>query len=116
MTRKEIYRQLCREARGTGVGLLALIVLWCVFGFGGFAVFGGEPLVLGLPFWALAGTVGIWLTAIGLVWVLTHGVFRDMPLEDGAVPPPPPWAVPRPLRGRTGKRPEGQTSAEGGDE
>ena len=82
MTRKEIYRQLCREAGATGLVLLALIVLWCIFGFGGFALFGAEPCLFGLPFWAIAGTVGIWLTAIMLVWVLTRGVFRDMPLDE----------------------------------
>ena len=97
MTPKEKYRQICREARATGLILLALIVLWCCFGFGGFALTGAEPLLFGLPLWALAGTLGLWLTAIVLVWGLTHFVFRDMPLED--CPPPPPLAVPRPQGG-----------------
>ena len=82
MTRKEKYRQMCREARATGLTLLALIVLWCCFGFGGFALTGAEPFLFGLPLWALAGTIGIWLTAIGLVWGLTRSVFRDMALDD----------------------------------
>lgn len=87
MTRKEIYRQLCREAGATGLVLLALIVLWCIFGFGGFALTGAEPFLFGLPLWALAGTVGIHLTAILLVRVLTRSVFRDMPLEEPPTPP-----------------------------
>ena len=82
MSRKEQYRQLCREAGATGCVLLALIALWCVFGFGSFSLTGSEVFFAGLPLWALAGTVGIWLTAIGLVYCLTHFVFKDMPLDD----------------------------------
>lgn len=102
MTRKEKYRQICREARATGLILLALIVLWCCFGFGGFALTGAEPLLFGLPLWALAGTLGLWLTAIVLVWGLTHFVFRDMPLEDSeALTPTTAPGSPPPPRGRT---------------
>lgn len=84
MSRKEQYLQLRREAGATGLVLAALIVLWCVFGFGSYALTGTEPLLAGLPLWALLGTVGIWLTAIVLVWLLLHFVFKDMPLEDEA--------------------------------
>lgn len=82
MSRKEQYLQLRREAGATGLVLLVLIVLWCVFGFGSYALTGAEIFWAGLPLWALLGTVGIWLTAIALVWLLLRFVFRDMPLED----------------------------------
>ena len=77
MTPKEKYRQICREAGATGLALLLLIVLWCVLGFG---LSASEVMVLGLPLWALTGTVGIWLLAILLTFILVKFVFKDMAL------------------------------------
>ena len=77
MTPKEKYRQICREAGATGLVLLLLIVLWCVLGFG---LSASEVMVLGLPLWALAGTVGIWLLAILLTFILVKFVLKDMAL------------------------------------
>ena len=77
MTPKEKYQQICREAGATGLVLLLLIVLWCVLGFG---LSASEVMVLGLPLWALAGTVGIWLLAILLTFILVKFVFKDMAL------------------------------------
>ena len=37
-------------------------------------------MVLGLPLWALTGTVGIWLLAILLTFILVKFVFKDMAL------------------------------------
>ena len=69
MTPKEKYRQICREAGATGLVLALIIVLWCVLGFG---LSGSEVMVLGLPLWAVAGTVGIWLLAILLTFILVN--------------------------------------------
>ena len=77
MTPKEKYRQICREAGATGLVLLLLIVLWCVLGFG---LSASEVTVLGLPLWALTGTVGFWLLAILLTFILVKFVFKDMAL------------------------------------
>jgi uncharacterized membrane protein YhdT len=77
MTPKEKYQQICREAGATGLALLLLIVLWCVLGFG---LSASEVMVLGLPLWALTGTVGIWLLAILLTFILVKFVFKDMAL------------------------------------
>ena len=78
MTPKEKYRQICREAGATGLVLALIIVLWCVLGFG---LSGSEVMVLGLPLWAVAGTVGIWLLAILLTFILVKFVFKDMSLS-----------------------------------
>ena len=78
MTPKEKYRQICREAGATGLVLALIIVLWCVLGFG---LSASEVMVLGLPLWALTGTVGIWLLAILLTFILVKFVFKDMALN-----------------------------------
>lgn len=78
MTPKEKYRQLCLEAGATGLVLLALIILWCLLGFG---LSSSSVIIFGLPLWALTGTVGIWLLAIILTFVLVKFVFKDMALS-----------------------------------
>ena len=79
MTREEKYRQVRREAGATGVLLALIILFWCAAGFG----LAGVPVfVFGMPLWAVMGTVGVWLFAIVGVYVLVHGWFADMSLED----------------------------------
>ena len=79
MTEKEKYRQVCREAAATGIALLILIVFWL---FAGFGLSGSTITIFRLPLWAAASTVGVWLFAIVLVWILTKFVFKDMDLGD----------------------------------
>ena len=79
MTEKEKYRQVCREAAATGIALLILIVFWL---FAGFGLSGSTITIFRLPLWAAAATVGVWLFAIVLVWILTKFVFKDMDLGD----------------------------------
>ncbi|MBO6210608.1 MAG: YhdT family protein [Schwartzia sp.] len=79
MTEKEKYRQVCREAAATGIALLILIVFWL---FAGFGLSGSSITFFRLPLWAAASTVGVWLFAIVLVWILTKFVFKDMDLGD----------------------------------
>ena len=79
MTEKEKYRQICREAAVTGIALLILIVFWL---FAGFGLSGSTITIFRLPLWAAASTVGVWLFAIVLVWILTKFVFKDMDLGD----------------------------------
>ena len=79
MTEKEKYRQVCRKAAATGIALLVLIVFWL---FAGFGLSGSTATIFRLPLWAAASTVGVWIFAIVLVWVLTKFVFRDMDLEE----------------------------------
>ena len=79
MTEKEKYRQICREATATGIALLILIAFWR---FAGFGLSGSTATIFHLPLWAAVSTVGVWIFAIVLVWVLTKFVFRDMDLEE----------------------------------
>ena len=79
MSNYEKYRQVRKEAGWTGVLLAALIIFWCIAGFG---LSGSSIEILGLPLWAVMGTFGFWLFAIVGVKVLVKGVFRDMSLED----------------------------------
>ena len=78
MTPKEKYRQICREAGATGLVLLTLIIMWCLLGFG---LSDSQVLIFGLPLWAVTGTVGIWILAICLTFVLVKFVFKDMALS-----------------------------------
>ena len=73
------YRQICREARYTGLALLVLVVFWLAVGFG-LAGAGGE--IFGLPVWAVASSVGVWFFAIVLVKLLLSFVFKDMEWEE----------------------------------
>lgn len=77
MTPKEKYRQICREAGATGLVLLLLIIMWCLLGFG---LSGSNVMIFGLPLWAVAGTLGIWLLAIALTFILVKFIFKDMSL------------------------------------
>lgn len=79
MTEKEKYRQVRREASATGIALLALIVFWL---FAGFGLSGAGATILSLPLWAVMGSVGVWLFAIFLAWLLSARIFRDMELEE----------------------------------
>ena len=79
MTPEEKYRQIRREAAATGLALAALIALWCLLGFG---LADSQIMIFGLPLWALAGTLGIWLLAILLTTMLLKFVFKDMSLSD----------------------------------
>ena len=79
MTEWEKYQQIRREAAFTGLALLVLILFWCWAGFG---LAGVATEIYGLPLWAVASSIGVWLFAIVLVKVLLKFVFRDMPLDD----------------------------------
>ena len=79
MTRFDKYRQVVREARGTGWALLALFLFWSAAGFG----LSWAPVTIGsLPLWVWAAGGGAWLLALALVKYLTTRVFRDMELDD----------------------------------
>ena len=79
MTEKEKYRQVRREAVATGIALLVLIVFWL---FAGFGLADVGATVFCLPIWAVMGSVGVWLFAILLAWILAERIFRDMELEE----------------------------------
>ena len=78
---EENWRQMCREAKGTGTALAALILFWLAAGFGASRL---EGEIFSLPIWVVTSTVGVWFMAIVLVKLLLKYVFRDMDLEEGA--------------------------------
>lgn len=79
MSEYEKYQQIKREARWTGLALFVLIVFWI---FAGFGLAGVTGEVFGMPVWAVASSIGVWLFAILLVKLLTSFVFRDMELAE----------------------------------
>ena len=88
MTPWEKYRQVVREAVGTGWALLALILFWCTAGFGLAHVpvtFAHVPVTFAhVPLWVWAAIGGTWFLAVFLVKFLTAKVFRDMALDEEA--------------------------------
>lgn len=79
MSEFEKYRQICREARYTGLALLVLVVFWLAAGFG-LSGMAGE--IFGLPVWAVTSSIGVWFMAIVLVKLLLSFVFKDMDWEE----------------------------------
>ena len=79
MTNEAKYRQVCKEARATGLALLVLILFWLAAGFGAAQL---DIKVFHLPLWAITSSIGTWMVAILLVKFLTSVVFKDMSLED----------------------------------
>ena len=66
-----------REAFLTGLALAALIIFWIVAGFGTASL---DVKIFHLPLWAILGTVGVWIFAILISFVLSKKLFTDMDL------------------------------------
>ena len=66
-----------REAIYTGLALCGLIIFWLIAGFGTAA---SDAKIFHLPLWAVLGTVGVWLVAIAISFVLSKILFRDVEL------------------------------------
>lgn len=79
MTPWEKYRQVAKEAVGTGWALIALLLFWGAAGFGLAHV---QVKIAYVPLWVWAAIGGTWLFAVLLVKLLTARVFRDMALDD----------------------------------
>ena len=81
MTPWEKYRQVAREAVGTGWALLALILFWGAAGFG----LAHVPVTFAhVPLWVWVAIGGTGFLAVFLVKFLTAKVFRDMALDEEA--------------------------------
>lgn len=66
-----------REAIYTGLALVGLIIFWLIAGFG---TASSDVKIFHLPLWAVLGTVGVWLVAIAISFVLSKILFRDVDL------------------------------------
>ena len=77
MTDAEKFSLVRREALYTGLALAGLIIFWLIAGFGLASV---DVKIFHLPLWAFAGSIGVWIFAIFVSWVLSRKLFRDVDL------------------------------------
>lgn len=80
MKRKEILKQIKKEARATIIVLAVLVAVWCVLGFG---VSRLDITFFHTPLWAVTGCLGTWIFSILIVWWLIRKVYRDFELTEG---------------------------------
>lgn len=76
----EKFRIVRREAIYTGIALAALIFFWLIAGFGTSSI---DVKIFHLPLWALLGTIGVWFFAIGISFILSRKLFKNMDLGGG---------------------------------
>lgn len=78
MKRSDKFRQANREAIATVVAAVAVIVFWCIAGFGLADV---NISIWHTPLWVWGGCVGTWLFSILVVFILTEKVFVNFDLD-----------------------------------
>lgn len=66
-----------REAIYTGLALAGLIIFWLIAGFGTASL---DVKIFHLPLWAILGSIGVWLVAILISFVLSKILFKDVDL------------------------------------
>lgn len=79
MKRSDKFRQANREAKATVVAAAAVIIFWCIAGFGLADV---NISFWHTPLWVWGGCVGTWLFAILVTIFLTQKVFVNFDLDD----------------------------------
>lgn len=78
-TYSDKLRQCNREALISVGALAATVLVWLACGFG----LAGVPVrVLGIPLWAVCGTVGTWVFAIVVSVVMARWLFQDFEVAD----------------------------------
>lgn len=80
MKRSEKFRQANREAKATVTAAAAVIVFWCLAGFG---LADTDIYIWNTPLWVWGGCVGTWIFAVLVTVFLTRKVFVDFDLDDG---------------------------------
>ena len=78
MKRSEKFRQANREAKATVVAAAAVIIFWCLAGFG---LADSDITFWNTPLWVWGGCVGTWLFAILVTAILTSKVFVNFDLD-----------------------------------
>ena len=78
LTESEKFSLVRREAIYTGLALVGLIIFWLIAGFGLANV---DVKIFHLPLWAFAGSIGVWLFAICISYILSHKLFKDIELD-----------------------------------
>lgn len=79
MKRSDKFRQANREALATVIATIAVIIFWCLTGFG---LADSDITFWHTPLWVWGGCVGIWLFAIAVTVFLTKKVFVNFDLDD----------------------------------
>lgn len=77
LTESEKFSLIRREAIYTGLSLVGLIIFWLIAGFGLASV---DVKIFHLPLWAVAGSIGVWIFAIFISYILSHKLFKDIDL------------------------------------
>ena len=75
----EKFNVVKREAIYTALALAALIIFWLIAGFGTSPL---EVKIFHIPMWAIFGTIGVWIFAIFISFILSKKIFTDFDLED----------------------------------
>lgn len=79
MKRSEKFRQANREAKATVVAAAAVILFWCIAGFGLADV---DISFYHTPLWVWGGCVGTWLFAVLVTVILSEKVFVIFDLDN----------------------------------
>lgn len=79
MKRSEKFRQANREALATVVAAIAVIIFWCLAGFG---LADSDITILHTPLWVWGGCVGTWIFAIIVTVILSEKVFVNFDLDE----------------------------------
>ena len=79
MKRSEKFRQANREAKATVVAAAAVILFWCIAGFGLADV---DITFYHTPIWVWGGCVGTWLFAILVTFILSEKIFVNFDLDN----------------------------------
>ena len=74
------FKIVRREAIYTLIALVTLIFFWLIAGFGTSSL---DVKIFHLPLWAVLGTIGVWIFAILISFILSRKLFTDMDLEGG---------------------------------
>ena len=77
LNEKEKFNVVKREAVYTGIALAALIIFWLIAGFG---TSSSDVKIFHLPLWAFLGSIGVWIFAIVISFVLSRKLFTDIDL------------------------------------
>ena len=76
---KDIFKQINREAKATGIVLLLVIVFWTIAGLG---IAHCDIVIYHTPLWIITGCVGTWLFGVAAVLFLVKKVYHDIPFEE----------------------------------
>ena len=79
MKRSDKFRQANREAKATVVAAIAVIIFWCMAGFG---LADSDITFLHTPLWFWGGCVGTWIFAVLVTIFLSERVFKNFDLDN----------------------------------